>query len=65
MVRHIFNLTANVLEINLESALGKEIGFQFSMKPLCTFFIKPYDCLFLGAKMEFKNGSTGLAQKVS
>ena len=29
-----FNLSANVLEINLESTLSKEIGLQFSMKRL-------------------------------
>ena len=29
-----FNLSANVLEIKLESTLSKEIGLQFSMKRL-------------------------------
>ena len=34
-----FNLRANVLEINLESTLRKEIGLQFSMKRLSLYFL--------------------------
>ena len=75
-VKTVFNLSANVLEINSESTLSKEIGLQFSMKDLSlSFFIISLMTASLWELLnsfhssevliEFKNGSARLAQKVS